>query len=159
LHNWGRGGRFPGLKPYGAFFKAITAKAPELARLDKYLIDDSALDVPKIAAELWGLIKSLEIVTNESKIVSGTKAMHHLLPDLVVPMDHGYTQPFFDRQNPDFHAGGESVFHKIFVECARIARSVPASSYIEIETKPKTWRTSRTKIIDNALIAYCISPT
>jgi hypothetical protein len=96
LHNWGRGGgRFPGLKPYGAFFKAIAAKAPELGRLDKYLIDDSALDVPKVAAEVWSLIESLEIVTNDSKIVSGTKAMHHLLPDLVVPMDHGVHATFF----------------------------------------------------------------
>jgi hypothetical protein len=84
--------------------------------------------------------------------------MHHLLPDLVVPMDHGYTQPFFERQNPDFQYRGESVFHEIFVECARIARSVPVSSYVEIEKKDKTWRTSRTKVIDNAIVAYCISP-
>jgi hypothetical protein len=86
LHNWGRGGRYPSLKPYGAFFKSIGAKAPELAKLDQYLIDDSALDVSKVAAEVWSLIESLEIVTNDSKIVSGTKAMHHLLPDLARSM-------------------------------------------------------------------------
>jgi hypothetical protein len=135
LHNWGRNGRFPGLKPYGAFFKAITAKAPELAMLDKYLIDDPALDVPKVAAEVWNLIESLDIVTSESKIVSGTKAMHHLLPDLVVPMDHGYTQPFFERQNPDFQYRGGLVFQKICVECARIACSVPVNSYVEMRKR------------------------
>jgi hypothetical protein len=48
-----------------------------------------------IIEELWQLIDNLGIVENEAKLVSGSKALHHLLPDLVVPMDRAYTQKFF----------------------------------------------------------------
>lgn len=119
-------------------------------------IGDPALDTEEIALELWNLIESLEIVTNDSKIVSGTKALHHLLPDLVPPMDHAYTQPFFERHHPDFQYRGGSTFTEILVYCSYISKMANAGSYVEIEQKEKTWHTSISKVIDNAVIGYCI---
>ena len=157
LHAWGRSGRFPGLKPYGKFREAVAARASEIEALDLYALDNPALDIRAIAAEVWRLIERLDIVTNDSKIVSGSKALHHFLPNLVVPMDHTYTQRFFEKHPPEFQYQGKSVFCEILEQCAHIARVTGAGSYVDIDSKSKTWRTSVTKIIDNAIVGYCIS--
>jgi hypothetical protein len=34
--------------------------------------------------------------------MAGSKALDHLLPDLVPPMDREYTRPFFGLHNPEF---------------------------------------------------------
>lgn len=155
---WGRGsGRFPGLKQYGEFRRALAARASEIAKFDKHLLDDPALDVREVAVELWSLIERLDIVINDSKIVSGGKALHHLLPELVVPMDHKYTQRFFEKHNPEFQYQGKPVFCEILAHCAEIAREATAKSYIDLDDRDKTWRTSQTKVIDNAIVGYCIS--
>lgn len=39
----------------------------------------------------WQVIENLGIVRNRSLIVSGTKALHHVLPGLVPPMDRAWT--------------------------------------------------------------------
>jgi hypothetical protein len=157
LHAWGRSGRFPGLKPYGLFREAIAAQASEIAKLDGCLLNDPVLDIRGVAAKVWNVIESLDIVTNDSKIVSGSKALHHFLPDLVVPMDHAFTQRFFEKHNPEFQYHGKSVFCEILAHCAHVARVTDAKSYVDLDDKNKTWRTSQTKIIDNAIIGYCIS--
>ena len=54
-----------------------------------------------IAERLWSLVSSLGIVENNVKIVASTKALHHLLPDLIVPMDREYTGKFFQFTCPN----------------------------------------------------------
>lgn len=34
--------------------------------------------------------------------MAGSKTLHHLLPDLVPPIDREYTRPFFGLHNPEF---------------------------------------------------------
>jgi hypothetical protein len=115
------------------------------------------LDIRTVAAKVWNLIERLDIVTNDSKIVSGSKALHHFLPDLVVPMDHIFTQRFFEKHNPEFQYNGKSAFGEILVHCAHVARLTDAKSHVDPDDKNRTWRTSQTKIIDNAIVGYCIS--
>jgi hypothetical protein len=50
---------------------------------------------------LWALIESLGIVENKAKTVVGTKALHYLLPDPVVPMDRAWTSKFFQFHRPE----------------------------------------------------------
>jgi len=64
-----------------------------------------------------------------------TKALHHVLAELVVPMDREYTQTFFGWHAEEFGA---------FVQ---IARLVNPSQYVNIG-----WNSSRTKVLDNALV-------
>ena len=44
---------------------------------------------------VYRLIAALEVVTNKARIVAGIKTLHHLLPDLVPPMDRQWTGLFF----------------------------------------------------------------
>ena len=75
--------------------------------------------------------------------------MLNLLPDLIVPMDRRYTQRFFRWQNPQFQYGQQKCFTEAFTVFAHIARIVPVASYGD----GSNWRTSRSKVIDNAVVA------
>jgi hypothetical protein len=91
LQKWGIGQRASRLISYEAFAEVIASRASQIARFENVMIDDPDLDAQKTGEELWALIDSLTIVDNISKLVPCTKALHHLLPDLVAPMDRAYT--------------------------------------------------------------------
>jgi hypothetical protein len=59
------------------------------------MLEPLAIDGPdllmNITDQLWMVVESLGVVENVAKIVAGTKTLHHLLPDLVVPMDRAWT--------------------------------------------------------------------
>jgi hypothetical protein len=100
-----------------------------------------------VGATLARLAQSLEIVRNNARIVPGSKALHHLLPELVVPIDRAYTQRFFDWANPTFQSFPERCFRQAFTAFARIARETQPQQY-----EGSGWYTSRTKVIDNAIV-------
>jgi hypothetical protein len=95
LRAWGIGSRGSKLRALPDFSTALQKAAPQIATLDGLRIDAADLNVDYTIAELWRLIESLKIVDNAAPIVSGTKALHHVLPELVPPMDRAYTQTFF----------------------------------------------------------------
>lgn len=157
LQAWGIGNRASVLVPHEAFAEALASRASEISGLDGIEIDDPSLDVRDIAEKAWRVIGSMGIVSNISKLVPGTKALHHLLPELIVPMDRQYTQTFFGFHNPEYQGQGASqrpVFVKAFEAFARIARAADASSYVGTG---QPWRTSRSKVVDNALIGFCVA--
>jgi hypothetical protein len=74
------------LKPYPDTVSALQAKAGEIAELGDITLDQEGLNVGWVAKRVGDLIETLNIVDNETKIVERSKALHHLLPDLVPPM-------------------------------------------------------------------------
>ena len=86
-------------------------------------------------------------------IVAGTKTLHHLLPDLVVPMDRAWTGTFFQFHLPEWQDSGSQrrIFQLAYSQFAEVARRVQPQQYVT----GQGWRTSRSKVIDNALIGYC----
>lgn len=151
LRAWGIGSRASRLIPLDAFRQALVKELPGLKALEALSIDSADLDDEKVALEVWLLIERLGIVENDTPVVSGTKALHHLLPELVVPMGRAYTQQFFAWHNPDFQYQQRSVFLQAFRTFASIARAVTPGRHVGAG-----WRTSRTKVIDNALVGYCL---
>ena len=127
------------------FAASLRKHTSELVALDGLTIDDA--NVNEVSEELWEILVNLDIVDNQAKLVSGSKALHHLLPDLVVPMDRAYTQKFFGWHNPVFQYSQQDCFREAFYAFAKIARNVNPEKFVQTG-----WRSSRTKIIDNALI-------
>lgn len=99
---------------------------------------------------MWQLIDSLRIVDNEAKLVPCTKTLHHLVPDLVVPMDRMFTRVFFAWHVPEFQYQQERVFRHAFRHFSRIARAVMPSRLVG-----DGGRTSGTEVPDNALVGFC----
>lgn len=151
LQAWGIGSRGSSLAPLSEFSAAIHRLRFRIEALDGEAIDDPALNRTAVGAELWRLIEGLEIVHNDAKLVPCSKALHHLLPELVVPMDRKYTQAFFGWHNPQFQYGQRRVFLDAFQVFSEVARAVHPQRYVG-----RGWRTSRTKVLDNAVVGFCL---
>ncbi len=50
------------------------------------------------AAIAWGVIAHVKVSMFRTQIVAGSKFLHHLLPDLIPPIDRQYTFTFFTGQ-------------------------------------------------------------
>jgi hypothetical protein len=153
LTAWGIGSRRSILRPFPHFVEALQAKAAEIQELDGLAIDQADLDISRVADKLARLIQSLDIVSNKVRIVPGSKALHHVLPELVVPIDREYTQKrFFEWSDYRLQNSSEQCFIDAFNTFVKIARATNPAQYIR-----DGWHTSRTKVIDNAVVGLWCS--
>lgn len=119
-----------------------------------WVLTIDAPDLPNdLPDQLWQLIDSLGVVENKAKLVAGTKTLHHLVPDLVPPMDREWTGLFFRFHLPEWQdpQGQRRILGIACTQFATVARRVRPGEY----ATGQRWRTSRTKILDNALIGFC----
>jgi hypothetical protein len=152
LRAWKVGIRAGRLVQEEAFAAALQAALPQLQALEGSAIDDP--DLPDGNGErLWTLIETLGIIENKAKIVAGTKALHHLLPELVVPMDRAWTGRFFTFNDTDWQSmtSQRRIFALAYGHFVAMARQVQPQQYVT----GQGWRTCRTKILDNGLIGFC----
>jgi hypothetical protein len=119
--------------------------------MEKARTDDPALDIPAVCEHLWQVIGNLGIVRNRALIVPGTKALHHVLPDLVPPMDRAWTWAFFLWSAAAPQNAQAATFTRTFTGLAQVARAVKPAEFTG-----QGWRTSRSKVLDNAIIGYCM---
>jgi hypothetical protein len=64
-------------------------------------------DAARQAAHIaWQVIAAIKVSTSRTQIVAGSKMLHHLLPELIPPIDRQYTSSFFTGQKvvPDDRA-------------------------------------------------------
>jgi hypothetical protein len=105
----------------------------------------------EVSDKLWKLIDQLRLTTEKSRLVSGSKALHLLLPELVVPIDRQYTGAFLYRYSDEFDQKKEQdTFHIAFASFRRFANAASPESYVGTQEVHAT----RTKVIDNAIIAF-----
>lgn len=148
LHEWGLDRRGSKLVNRKEFSRALLKALPTMEPLESVAIDDDDLpaDVP---LKIWRVIYNLGVTKNKAKIVAGTKTLHHLLPDLVVPMDRTWTGRFFGID--DWQSGQRQTFLTIF----RAFRFIATQAHQQKFVTGHRWRTSQTKLIDNAVMGYC----
>lgn len=151
LQAWGIGQRASKLVTFEQFVSAMTARAKDIEALEKFTLVDGGLDVAEVADKLWTVIDHLRIVENEATLVAGSKALHHVLPDLVVPMDRAYTGLFFGWHPPEFQ-NGHRLLRQGFPRFVRIATQVNPQRFVKSDGG---WHTSTSKVIDNAVIGFC----
>jgi hypothetical protein len=78
------------------------------------------------------------------------KPTHHLLPNLVVPMDRQFTGAFFGWTTHDCQKKEDRLFKSAFVVFREIAHKAKPSRYTGAG-----WNTCPAKVIDNAIVGYC----
>lgn len=109
-------------------------------------------DAEAVAIDVWSVLGSLKVSTSATRIVAGSKALHHVLPDLVPPIDRQYTFQFFTGQKA-VNSGDQRAFLEWFPYLAEIGRRTSA----EIEgalDRGGFMATSPAKVIDNAIIGF-----
>ncbi len=109
-------------------------------------------EVDDVAAQLWSVLGALQVSTSATRIVAGSKALHHVLPDLVPPIDRQYTFQFFTGQKA-VNSGEERAFLEWFPYLAEIGRRASAEIGEALE-RGGFMATSAAKIVDNAIIGF-----
>ena len=112
-------------------------------------------DVSSLSESLWGIMEAIEVSATESKIVAGSKTLHHLLPNLVPPIDRVHTAEFFLWRNRMQYKQRE-MFSDIFPRLVQLAKSIAGrvNTYLG-----RGFNTSLPKIVDNAIVGFIVDQT
>ncbi len=160
LAAWGLNQRASHLLEQPDFNRSLRAHVSDMAALEHRQLEQVPGDqVEAVAAQVYDLISAMDVVMSAARVVAGTKALHHLLPDLVPPMDRAWTGSFLGWAPLDPQNQQRPIFMEAFAVFAEVARATKPSRLIGGER----WRTSPTKVLDNAVIGFCrlhrIGPT
>ncbi|MBN1488344.1 MAG: hypothetical protein JXA69_00375 [Phycisphaerae bacterium] len=129
-------------------FEGQATAIDEMASLR--LRDLSTIHAQQIASKLWAIMERLQVSTSNTRIVACSKALHHLLPLLMPPIDREYTLSFFYRRKT-MNRGDKATFLEIFPLFREIA--VAQGDRLAQLVGPGM-NTSETKVIDNAIIGF-----
>lgn len=112
----------------------------------------SPQDAKLTAQKIWRVLSSLKVSIAKAQIVANSKALHHVLPALVPPIDRQYTLNFFYGR-ADLSIPEDEAFIEIYEGFHRLA----VDHRQEIEARiGKDWHTSESKVIDNAISGYML---
>jgi len=100
--------------------------------------------------KLWNIFSNLKVSSTETQLTAGSKAIHHLLPDLMPPIDREHTLRFVYGYNPTYESE-EQRFKRTFPVFWKIGK---AKENVILQWIGKGFHTSETKIVDNAIVGY-----
>ena len=154
LTSWGMHRMGPGgakLVDFPVFVETFRQLAEPIRNLSAFtLLELEPDDVKSVAEQLWAVISKGKIGHGLTKIVAGSKALHHVLPELIPPIDREYTIRFFFHHK-SFSRGDEVAFQEMFPYFWRIA----IESREKIERRiGRGMNSSVTKVIDNAIVGF-----
>lgn len=136
-------------EPIVAPLRSQRATLEELWTLEITNLDPGVSD--SMAELAWQIIISIEVSTSRTQIVAGSKFLHHLLPDLVPPIDRQYTFSFFTGQKA-VPSDREAflTWMPLFADIGRRCRE-PIQSAVETGG---FMATGQAKVIDNAIMGF-----
>jgi hypothetical protein len=115
-------------------------------------IDEADLD--DVAAYVWNVMRALRVGVGETLLVANSKALHHLLPDLVPPIDRNYTLMFFVGRPYIYRGRDGEYFKALFPLFREIAVECLSDIQARIHDPWEGMNTSVTKVIDNAILGF-----
>lgn len=99
LASWGMhrmGDTAAKLRPFQEFRVNILAQADRLSELEQYtILTLSERDLDAVLDLLDDVLGELVVSMSGAQLVAATKVLHHIIPDLLPPMDRRYTLAFF----------------------------------------------------------------
>lgn len=157
LTSWGMHRMGPGntkLTEYKIFQDSILSEKEVIEKLQTLEIDSLTEDqLSQTISDIYDMISRLKIGVGETKIVIGTKTLHHILPKLVPPIDGEYSMKFFySNRQTGLNQGENIAFSEMFQMFVKISKMCSPSIIAYLGTGMNT---SKTKVIDNAIVGYC----
>ena len=164
---WGMDGRRARLVPPDKFFSNIRDHEIYIVKLEQYSVSD--LCETGMIEFLWRTLHLLKLsrTKNNHQVVTGSKALHHLLPRLLPPIDGRYTARFFTppdldtTRDPNSHLKDLTKphpnFHNIVLGFGCIARLIKeghGTDYLSNLVSTTETATSESKLIDNAIMGF-----
>lgn len=130
------------------------------------LVDLSEPEYSEAVSSLHSSYRALKLSVSEATIVANSKALFHLLPDLIPPIDRQYTVRFFSQAPEQWRDtkgkfktvtlptdldGQFRLFHTICVKVKRLADRIDRGL---LESERDQHDVSAPKAIDNAIVNY-----
>jgi hypothetical protein len=157
LVSWGMhrmGNTATKLGSFREFKHEITSQTDNLIALGNYKIwEMKQEDSAKVIHDLRNILDTMRISKSESHLVANTKVLHHILPNLVPPVDRRYTLAFFGINTilPGEKTAG-SIFKHLYPAFFRVSSRLQDKIIGDVSLSSENWNTSFTKVIDNAII-------
>ena len=153
LATWGmdRLGGGPRLVKFDEFSNQIVNNKERFIELSKFKLNEiKDSEQEFIIKKLAILFDNLKIMLNEKKLVGVSKLIHHLLPDLVPPIDGKYTLSLFYGNNNYNSQNEKEKFLEIFKQFIIICKTLNLTK----DDLIRNWDTSIPKLIDNAIVGF-----
>jgi len=106
----------------------------------------------QVAAVAWGIITNIKVSASRTQIVAGSKLLHHLLPDLIPPIDGKYTCRFFTNRAM-LPTSDRVAFLDWYPQLAAIGTRCQQPIHDAVKNGG-FMATGEAKIIDNAIVGY-----
>ena len=157
LVSWGMhrmGNTATKLRSFREFKHEILSQKIHIQDLSRFKIWElSQSDLSKAQPILRQVLDSMKTSKSEAHLVANTKVLHHLLPDLVPPIDRYYTLRYFgiNTMLPSSKSAG-SIFKYLFPAFVKISATLRDKINKAVNLSNEDWNTSFTKVIDNAII-------
>lgn len=145
LAAWNMNSRGAKMKYFDQFKSSILANRERFAQLSSTRLEAlSRARVGEVETRLGQIYSNMHVMESGGKIVSNSKVMHFILPDLVMPMDRQNTLNFFFGNTNE----SDNYFLRIFAQSYEIAKKIDLRQFLDEE-----WNLSVPKVIDNAIIS------
>lgn len=142
---WDMNSRGARMKYFDEFKSSILQNRERFIQLSSCRLEslsDGAFGEAKM--RIGQIYDNMHVMLSGGRLVSNSKVMHFILPDLVMPMDRQNTLTYFFGNTNE----SEGNFLKIFGYSHEIAKKVDLSQFLDEE-----WNLSAPKVIDNAIIS------
>lgn len=144
---------------FDQFTESVASLKHQISDLDDLAITELADDDSQEVMEAVGaILDALEVGRAVAKLVANSKVLHHLLPDLVPPIDRRYTLAFFGiNELIPSSKQPSAIFRVVYPEFMTVARSLGADLLKRVDAGLQTWHSSPTKVLDNAIMGAALS--
>ena len=157
LISWDMNNRRAKLVDFESFSSGIKAISTLIRNLAPYSMAElDPEEVNGIESKIKDLFRQFKVMQSKSQIVGCSKALHFLLPRLIMPIDGKFTLNFLFgyRKYYEDIENETHLFIAIFMAFHSLARRLRILDKEEIFGN--SWNTTVPKIIDNAIIGYTI---
>lgn len=151
MHRMGKGGAK--MSSFGEFKNSIQNVAEVCSTVHGYQLETlSDADAPRVKEYLGQIFDNLVVMKSTAKLVGNSKVMHHLLPDLVPPIDREHTLQFFFGNKTLVSPNDRTIFLQCFDWFRDIAAAIG-----DKHTVFEGFNSSLPKTIDNAIMGYVMA--
>jgi hypothetical protein len=158
LSSWGMhrmGGGGSKMLPFEEFSGSIH-------QLKAQIIEAKSYDFREITETEWAILKDIfwgiKVMSSNTRLVGNSKVMHHLLPNIIPPIDREYTLDFiFGNKNIKNDIENEwmlmkAIISQFFIPIVSNPDFSVISDYWMKKISIYPWDTSTFKIVDNLVI-------
>jgi hypothetical protein len=152
LKEWNMNQRAAKLTDFDSFKYTTLNKKDTLLKLYNYKLENlEESDIREVLTLLKEVFGDIKVMESKRRIVGVSKALHFILPDLVMPIDTKYTmEAFYGGNRYDQDLDKEfKTFTDIFKKTYNIVNDLQLS---DKDVSGEGWSTSVPKLIDNAII-------